>query len=166
MEHFAQTNVFAQISTVFAHLIIGCAIRYPKTGNLRYFVSKIQLMERHQRIGHYAYHSLKSSETLSSYSTALRQYRTHSFSIDRISFQVDRTTNSSLHGSKHSHSPCSMFVPFRHGALKCSNWHKLPQVIQAIQMIECKRVSARTMLSLSGTMCTLSFKKLVIQKSF
>ena len=31
-----QTNVFAQIRTVFADLIIGCAIRYPKTGNLRY----------------------------------------------------------------------------------------------------------------------------------
>ena len=43
MEHFAQTNVFARVSTVFAristifvHLIIGCAIQYPKTGNLRY----------------------------------------------------------------------------------------------------------------------------------
>ena len=31
-----QTNVFAWIRTVFAHLIIGCATRYPKTGNLRY----------------------------------------------------------------------------------------------------------------------------------
>ena len=43
MEHFAQTNVFARIrtvfswiQTVFAHLIIGCAIRYPKIGCLRY----------------------------------------------------------------------------------------------------------------------------------
>ena len=36
MEHFAQTNVFARIRTVFAHLIIGCAIRYPKIGNLHY----------------------------------------------------------------------------------------------------------------------------------
>ena len=39
MEHFAQTNVFAWISTVFAHLIIGCAIRYPKIGNLRYLTT-------------------------------------------------------------------------------------------------------------------------------
>ena len=36
MEHFVQTNVFVWISTVFAHLIIGWAIRYPKTGNLCY----------------------------------------------------------------------------------------------------------------------------------
>ena len=43
MEHFAQTNVFAQIRTIFAriwtifaHLIIGCTIRYPKIDNLRY----------------------------------------------------------------------------------------------------------------------------------
>ena len=43
MEHFAQTNVlaliypmFAWITTIFVHLIIGCAIRYPKIGNLRY----------------------------------------------------------------------------------------------------------------------------------
>ena len=43
MEHFAQTNVlawiytmFAWIRTIFVHLIIGCAIRYPKIGNLRY----------------------------------------------------------------------------------------------------------------------------------
>ena len=43
MEHFAQMNVFARIRTVFAwiriifaHLIIGCAIRYPKIGSLRY----------------------------------------------------------------------------------------------------------------------------------
>ena len=43
MEHLVQTNVFARVSTVFAristvfvHLIIGCAIRYLKTGNLRY----------------------------------------------------------------------------------------------------------------------------------
>ena len=36
MEYFAQTNVFARIRTVFAHLIIGCVIQYPKTGNLRY----------------------------------------------------------------------------------------------------------------------------------
>ena len=36
MEYFGQTNLFAWISTVFAHLIIGCAIRYPKIGNLRY----------------------------------------------------------------------------------------------------------------------------------
>ena len=38
MEHFAQTNVFTWIHTVFAHLIIGCAIRYPKIGNLCYVV--------------------------------------------------------------------------------------------------------------------------------
>ena len=45
MEHFTQTNVFAWISTVFAHLIIGCAIRYPKIGNLRYlkFLKTIKL---------------------------------------------------------------------------------------------------------------------------
>ena len=30
------TYVFAWICTAFAHLIIGCAIRYPKNGNLRY----------------------------------------------------------------------------------------------------------------------------------
>ena len=36
MEHFAQTDMFARIRTDFAHLIIGCVIRYPKTGNLRY----------------------------------------------------------------------------------------------------------------------------------
>ena len=35
MEHFTQMSVFARIWTVFAHLIIGCAIRYPKIGNLR-----------------------------------------------------------------------------------------------------------------------------------
>ena len=28
MEDFAQTNMFAWICIVFAHLIIGCAIRY------------------------------------------------------------------------------------------------------------------------------------------
>ena len=39
MEHFAQTNVFARIRTVFAHLITGCAIEYPKIGNLRYSVN-------------------------------------------------------------------------------------------------------------------------------
>ena len=27
--------MFAWMMTVFAHLIIGCAIRYPKIGNLR-----------------------------------------------------------------------------------------------------------------------------------
>ena len=49
MEHFAQMNVFAWIQaafdriwTVFAHLIIGQAIRYPKTGNLRYIYNIIQ----------------------------------------------------------------------------------------------------------------------------
>ena len=43
MEHFAQTNVFAQIRTtfawfwtIFAHLINGCTIRYLKIDNLRY----------------------------------------------------------------------------------------------------------------------------------
>ena len=43
MEHFAQTNVFvriqtifAQIWTIFAHSIIGCTIRYPKIDNLPY----------------------------------------------------------------------------------------------------------------------------------
>ena len=41
MEHFAQTNVFGWIWTVFAHLIIGCAIRYPKIGNLRYSMYNI-----------------------------------------------------------------------------------------------------------------------------
>ena len=37
MEHFAQTNVFVRIRTIFAHLIIGCTIRYPKIDNLHYF---------------------------------------------------------------------------------------------------------------------------------
>ena len=49
MEHFTQTNMSAQIRTIFArirtafvHLIIGCEIRYPKIGNLRYVdVSKL-----------------------------------------------------------------------------------------------------------------------------
>ena len=36
MEGFLQMNVFAWLYTVFAHLIIGCVIWYPKTGNLRY----------------------------------------------------------------------------------------------------------------------------------
>ena len=36
MEYFAQTNVFARIRTIFAHLIIGCTIRYPKIDNLHY----------------------------------------------------------------------------------------------------------------------------------
>ena len=30
------TNMFAWICTTFVHLIIGCAIRYPLTGNLWY----------------------------------------------------------------------------------------------------------------------------------
>ena len=30
MEDFEQTNMFAWICTIFAHLIIGCVIRYPK----------------------------------------------------------------------------------------------------------------------------------------
>ena len=41
MEHFTQTNVFARIWTVLAHLIIGCAIQYPKFGNLRYCTKKM-----------------------------------------------------------------------------------------------------------------------------
>ena len=28
-------TVFAWISTIFAHFMIGCAIQYPKIGNLR-----------------------------------------------------------------------------------------------------------------------------------
>ena len=46
VEEFTQTNVFVWIFTnhkrvcldmhCFIHLIIGCAIRYPKTGDLRY----------------------------------------------------------------------------------------------------------------------------------
>ena len=36
MEDFAQTNMFAWICIVFAHLIIGCAIRYPIIGKLHY----------------------------------------------------------------------------------------------------------------------------------
>ena len=36
MEGFVQTNMFAWICTVFAHLIIDCIIQYPKIGNLRY----------------------------------------------------------------------------------------------------------------------------------
>ena len=31
-----QSRKFTWICTAFAHLIIGCVIRYPKTGNLRY----------------------------------------------------------------------------------------------------------------------------------
>ena len=38
MEDVAQTNMFAEICTVFTLLIIGCAIQYPKTGNLHYMV--------------------------------------------------------------------------------------------------------------------------------
>ena len=33
--------MFAWISTIFACLIIGCAIRYSKTGNLRYVATCI-----------------------------------------------------------------------------------------------------------------------------
>ena len=36
MEDFVQMNIFAWICTIFAHLIIGCAIQYLKTGNLHY----------------------------------------------------------------------------------------------------------------------------------
>ena len=35
MEDFMQMNMFTWIYTVFAHLIIGCATQYPKSGNLR-----------------------------------------------------------------------------------------------------------------------------------
>ena len=35
-----QTNVFTWIRTVFTHLIISCAIRYPKIGNLHYVYLK------------------------------------------------------------------------------------------------------------------------------
>ena len=35
-------TIFARIRTAFVHLIIGCEIRYPKIGNLRYVdVSKL-----------------------------------------------------------------------------------------------------------------------------
>ena len=30
MEDFIQMNVFAWISTIFVHLMIGCVIQYPK----------------------------------------------------------------------------------------------------------------------------------------
>ena len=36
MEDFTQANVSAWVCTIFAHLIMGCAIWYPKIGNLRY----------------------------------------------------------------------------------------------------------------------------------
>ena len=36
VKDFVQLNVFVWIYTAFAHLLIGCAIWYPKTGNLRY----------------------------------------------------------------------------------------------------------------------------------
>ena len=41
LEYFPQTNVFAWICTVYALLIIGCSIRYPKTGILRYSVTEL-----------------------------------------------------------------------------------------------------------------------------
>ena len=51
MELFAQMNVFARIRTIFtwirtifAHLIISCAIRYPKIGNLRYTVQTYNIL--------------------------------------------------------------------------------------------------------------------------
>ena len=37
-----QTNVFAWLCTVFAHLIVGCAIQYPKTGNLHYITGTVK----------------------------------------------------------------------------------------------------------------------------
>ena len=36
LEDFTQTNVFAEIWTVFAQLIIVCTFRYPKIGNVCY----------------------------------------------------------------------------------------------------------------------------------
>ena len=49
MEDFAQMNMFSWICTAFAHLIIGCAIRYLKPDVLHYvhmrrFYSNIALM--------------------------------------------------------------------------------------------------------------------------
>ena len=53
MEHFTQTNVFARIRTVFAHLIIVCVIRYPKIGNLRYVYIYIYIYIRDETILQY-----------------------------------------------------------------------------------------------------------------
>ena len=51
VEHFKQTNVFtwihtvfARIRSIFAHLTIGCAMRYPKIDNLRYCVIMICML--------------------------------------------------------------------------------------------------------------------------
>ena len=67
MEQFAQTNVFAWIWTVFAHLIIGCAIRYPKIGNLRY---KCVVKETGSEIGYFTgfcHHHLATTSVLLSF---------------------------------------------------------------------------------------------------
>ena len=60
-----------------------------------------------------------------SYSTALRQCCTYSFSIYQVSFCVNQITCGSLCGLQHSHAQRSMVVPFWHRALKHSNWHRL-----------------------------------------
>ena len=46
-------TVFAWIRTDFAHLIIGCAIRYPKIGNLRYQTIQHPIPLYHSIIGLY-----------------------------------------------------------------------------------------------------------------
>ena len=43
LKYFPQTNVFAWICTVYASLIIGCSIRYPKTGILCYIHTEVIL---------------------------------------------------------------------------------------------------------------------------
>ena len=50
MEHFTQMNVFARIRIGFAHLMIGCVIRYSTIGNLRYIINGnlIELVENNE----------------------------------------------------------------------------------------------------------------------
>ena len=96
---------------------------------------------------------------LANYGTALRQCHTHWLSIDWVSFQVNWITCSSSCGLKCSHALRSMVVPLRHGALKWSNWHKLPLDTQTIWMIECERVSART-----ETRMKLSLSDIILHK--
>ena len=94
MEHFAQMNVFAWIRIIFAHLIIGCVIRYPKTGNLHYTVSKIYVLVSYFNCWNLYHHSFNNAIYKICY-TVVAKSPTQKEDIISVIYQLTDTTESS-----------------------------------------------------------------------
>ena len=76
MEDFTQINVLAWTCTAFAHLIIGCAIWYPKTGNLHYIQKATKVKNRIPTV----LYSIPKSSAQFIWQTVLKMWKTQPLS--------------------------------------------------------------------------------------